>query len=145
MEDIDPLNQDVGVATTGEPHPDRPPAMPLPIPSAERLGQPHQVVTLFNSSRDQVHIVIDRHMRPHELAPGERHDGVEMLVEDVESFVHMRSPTRSPVLRYDAKTRRMQYMAPPPHPVIIEGIGDPAAALAKVEAARPKLGLPERR
>lgn len=82
-----------------------------PPPSQDRLGKPHSVVTLWNSSPDQTHIVIDRRNNGHELRPGDRKRHVEMLDEDIEYFLQQR-----------AHNRVDPFGVPyPPHPVVVEG------------------------
>jgi hypothetical protein len=59
----------------------------------ERLEAPSQRVTVLNTSPNQNHIVMDRHMRGHELRPGERKE-VEMLVDEIEAFRKLGAPHR---------------------------------------------------
>ena len=74
------------------------------VASKDRLDQPHQTVTIKNTSDvtpglrgkivPQKHIVIDRHMTGHELDPGQSKADVEMLVTDIEYFLKQRAPNR---------------------------------------------------
>lgn len=70
-------------------------AVPISVvPSAERLDQPHSVVTVTNTHRAQRHIVLDRHFVGHELEPGQTVRNIEMLNSEIDSFRRARDPRR---------------------------------------------------
>jgi hypothetical protein len=87
---------------------------PAPLTaSAERLAESSQHVKVTNTNDaklPQRHLVMDRHLRGHELAPGETKE-LDMLVRDIEYFDNMRKPGR-----LDAKGQPL-----PKHPIKIDG------------------------
>jgi hypothetical protein len=100
-----------------------------PAPSAERMAELHQHVTVRNTSdrtpnaqgliRPQVHIVLDRGMVGHTLQPGEAKE-LDLLVRDVRYFLRQRAPDR-----------RDHYGRPKPlHPIVIEGLSEDAVKQA---------------
>ncbi len=100
--------QDLGLATLHLP--DRNWTAPVAIiPSPYRLAQPHCVVSVTNTSLNQVHILIDRGQQSHILQPGETRHGIEMLVSEVENFRALRAPGRM-----------RDGMVLPPHPLLFD-------------------------
>lgn len=73
-------------------------------PTRERLARLHQIVAIRNTSDTamtkqgraipQVHIVIDRYNRGHEIMPGQTKRDIDMLVSDIAYFVRQRAPNR---------------------------------------------------
>ena len=84
-----------------------------------RAALPYSRVTIFNSSENQTHIVIDRHSRPHTLQPGQRKHDVELPNEDIANFQQERRPDRF----YPTTDPTKPGKPKPLHPIVIEGIG----------------------
>ena len=96
--------------------PDRQWATSAPIPmvaSADRMKLSSSLVTIENTSPNQVHVVIDRFMVGHELQPGQREPDVDMVDDEIAYFVRQAKPDR-----FDRTTGRKLN----PHPVRIHGI-----------------------
>ena len=82
-----------------------------------RAALPYSRVTIFNSSENQTHIVIDRHSRPHMLQPGQRKHDVELPNEDIANFQQERRPDR-----VFPPGSRLAGQLKPLHPIVIEGV-----------------------
>jgi hypothetical protein len=97
------------------------------IVSQEQLDKPHQLVELRNNDRAQTHIIIDRFLQGHELAPGQSQE-LDLTVDDINYFRRQRAPNR---MSQDG--RRLL----PPHPVEVLGVREapPANSDAEVVAA----------
>jgi hypothetical protein len=71
------------------------PAVPQMVMLADdrRLRSDHHTVTVRNTSHNQAHIIVDRHMNCHELRPGESKQ-VDMLDDEVAAFRELGRPNR---------------------------------------------------
>jgi hypothetical protein len=95
-------------------------------PHRDRLDAEHQRVTIRNNSRDQVHVVIDRHMVGHEFKPGETKHDIDMLTSEIAHFLRERDPSR-----------RDAFGLPKPlHPIEIVGVKLPDSEMP----AKPQQG-----
>lgn len=126
---FEPGPVDIGVQKPVEPDKNWP-ARAKPqflIVTEAQLQKPHQLVEMRNTDRVQTHIIIDRFMQGHELAPGQLKE-LDMLVEDINYFRRQRAPNR---LSPDGS--RML----PIHPVEVLGVREapPANSEAAVVAA----------
>jgi hypothetical protein len=63
------------------------------VPDGRRLAAASQIVKVQNTDPHQVHVVVDRFLKGHEILPGQIKE-VEMLVEDIEGFMRQRLPGR---------------------------------------------------
>jgi hypothetical protein len=97
--------QDLGVQKPAVPDQNWARTQPMNIiPSQHRLSQPHQLVSIRNTSdttvtaagrpQPQRHIVIDRYNQGHELEPGETKHDIDMLVSEIQHFMDNRKPDR---------------------------------------------------
>ena len=113
----DPKPKPVELANRGQPLPTPPPPQDLGITkpvypqkswirplhmvaSQARLDEPHQRVDIKNTSdtelaadgrvKPQIHIFLDRQMKPIEVRPGDTVNDVDMLVHDIEYFLRER-------------------------------------------------------
>lgn len=103
------------------------------IVSQEQLDKPHQRVEMRNNDRQQMHIIIDRFLQGHELAPGQSKE-IDLTADDINYFRRQRAPNR---LSNDGSR------VLPPHPVEVVGVRDAppanseATVVAALEAERP--------
>jgi hypothetical protein len=97
------------------------------IVTPEQLERPHQLVEMRNNDRQQIHIIIDRFLQGHELAPGQTKE-IDLTVDDIDYFRRQRAPNR---LSPDG------LRVLPVHPVEVLGIREapPANSDAAVQAA----------
>lgn len=78
-----------------------------------RLDKKYSTVTLVHTgTQPNKHVIVDRHLRPVDLQPGQRKPGVEMLNEDIEELRRYRAPGR---FFADGKLK-------PDHPILIEDV-----------------------
>lgn len=83
-----------------------------------RLGKKYSTVTLVHTgTQPNKHVIVDRHLRPVALEPGQRKEGVEMLNEDIENLRRHRGPGR---FFPDQGDKRGQ--PKPDHPILIEDV-----------------------
>jgi hypothetical protein len=85
------------------------------IPDAKRLAQDHQNVVLHNTHKEQVWVIINRHLQPYNLRAGEQHE-FDMLVEDIAYFMRESLPDRGKCVRNG------EIVDKPPHPIKVLGI-----------------------
>jgi hypothetical protein len=90
--------------------------------SRERLEAPSQRVTVFNTSPNQTHFVIDRQMLGHELRSGEKKE-IEMLVDEIAAFRELGRPNRGV---YPSGALAGQPL--PPHPLRFIDLPAPPSA-----------------
>jgi hypothetical protein len=97
------------------------------IVTQEQLDKPHQLVQLRNNDRQQTHIIIDRFLQGHELAPGQTEE-MDLTVDDINYFRRQRAPNRLSLDRSRAL---------PIHPVEVLGVREapPANTDEEVMAA----------
>jgi hypothetical protein len=126
---FEPGPVDLGIQTPVEPDKNWP-ARAKPqflIVTQDQLDRPHQLVEMRNNDRAQTHIVIDRFLQGHELAPGQSRE-IDLTVDDIEYFRKQRAANR---LSPDG--RRVL----PTHPVEVLGVREapPANSDAAVQIA----------
>ncbi|PWT71219.1 MAG: hypothetical protein C5B60_11185 [Chloroflexi bacterium] len=85
------------------------------IPDAKRLAADHQNVILHNTHKEQVFIIINRHLQPYNLRPDEQHE-FDMLCEDIAYYMRESLPGRGQCVRNG------QIVDKPEHPVKVLGI-----------------------
>ena len=87
------------------------------VADQERLAKKHSTVTLVNTSEQTKHVIVDRHLQPITLQPGQRKEGVEMVNDELEQLMRYRTPGR---FYPDQGDKRGQ--PKPDHPVLVEDI-----------------------
>lgn len=101
------------------------------VVTKDQLDKPHQLAEMRNNDRVQTHIIIDRFLQGHELAPGQTRE-IDLTVEDIEYFRRQRRANRMSADR----TRVL-----PAHPVEVLGVREAPPAntdeevVATLEAA----------
>ena len=110
-----------------------------PEPSIERLAADHSRVMVINTSPNQNHIVVDRFNVGHELRPGERRELV-MLNDEIANFQEQRRPDRY----YPAIDQSEEPRPKPPHPILIEGVGDMVDTVREAQAVQARENMRRR-
>lgn len=121
MTDTQVEQQDLHISTPAQPDINwkqsrmQPPSLQ---PTAEQMSRKHQLVDLRNTSDvtmtrfgrpiPQVHIVLDRYNRGHEIQPGETKRGIDLTIDAIAHFMRLRAE------RVDDFGRPL-----PKHPIVV--------------------------